>query len=80
MDFVALEEELDMLENVCEVQAMERDKTHHVVQLVNYCKNKEAEAMAVKGKGVNFQPLQPLHIHSFVLITDSLLLLKGGHL
>ncbi|KAK7114508.1 dysbindin-A-like [Littorina saxatilis] len=49
-DFEAVEGELDKLLNICEEEALEREKESHVKQLAVYKKKKEAEAFAVKGK------------------------------
>ena len=48
-DFQAVEEELDKLQNICEEEALEREKESHMTQLAVYKKKKEAEAFSVKG-------------------------------
>ena len=48
-DFQAVEVELDKLQNICEEEALEREKQSHMSQLAAYKKQKEVESFSVKG-------------------------------
>lgn len=49
-DFKAVEVELDKLQNICEEEALEREKQSHMHQLAVYKTQKAAEVHSVKGK------------------------------